>query len=252
MKKSLSLRESVYGYIKKKYGADPEYLWMRFPDYAVFRHGDNRKWFGIIMDLPRYKLGISGTESVDVLNIKLGDPLLIDMLAGRDGFRRAYHMNRGNWISVLLDGTVPLGEICELLDRSFRATASAKSRQKLRPPKEWLIPANPEYYDIEHAFDKKDELDWKQGKGIKAGDTVFIYVGAPVSAILFKCAVTKTDIPYDYKGKELRITALMHLKLLKRYAPERFTFKTLNDEYGIFAVRGPRGVPHSLSEALKS
>ncbi len=32
---------------------------------------------------------------------------------------------------------------------------------------------------------------------------------------------------------------------------KRFTFNMLNDEFGIFAVRGPRGVPHSLSEALK-
>ena len=31
-----------------------------------------------------------------------------------------------------------------------------------RPVKEWLIPANPKYYDILHAFDEKDEIDWKQ------------------------------------------------------------------------------------------
>ena len=43
----------------------------------------------------------------------------------------------------------------------------------------------------------------------------------------------------------------MKIKLLKRYDPEEFTFDVLKDEYGIFAVRGPRGIPHSLSEALK-
>ena len=40
-------------------------------------------------------------------------------------------------------------------------------------------------------------------------------------------------------------------KLLKRYAPEQFTFEVLKSGYGIFAVRGPRGVPNSLSAALK-
>ena len=119
-----SIRGSVYGYIKKKYGADPEFLWMRFPDDAVFRHEDNRKWFGIIMALPRYKLGISGTESVDILNLKIDDLLLADMLISRDGFFRAYHMSHRNWITVLLDGTVPKKEIFDLIDLSFRATSS--------------------------------------------------------------------------------------------------------------------------------
>ena len=39
-----------------QYKAEPEYLWRRYPDYAVFRHEDNQKWFGIIMDIPRSKL----------------------------------------------------------------------------------------------------------------------------------------------------------------------------------------------------
>ena len=71
-------------------------------------------------------------------------------------------------------------------------------RLMIRPPKEWLIPSNPKYYDIIHAFDDTDEIDWKQGAGIKTGDTVFMYVGSPVSAVLYKCKVTETDIPYSY------------------------------------------------------
>ena len=38
---------------------------------------------------------------------------------------------------------------------------------------------------------------------------------------------------------------------LLRRSPEQFTFMKLKNEYGIFAVRGPRGIPHFLSEALK-
>ena len=41
------------------------------------------------------------------------------------------------------------------------------------------------------------------------------------------------------------------IRLQKRYAPDRFTFDTLKEEYGIYAVRGPRGIPNSLSAALK-
>ena len=77
-----------------------------------------------------------------------------------------------------------------------------------------------------------------------------MYVAAPVSAILFKCEVTETDIPCHDTGM-LHIRSLMRLRLQKRYRPDRFTFEVLRSEYGIFAVRGPRGVPEHLSEALR-
>ena len=79
-----------------------------------------------------------------------------------------------------------------------------------------------------------------------------MYVAAPVLAIMYKCKVTETDIPYRYQDENLTIKALMKIKLLKRYDPEAFTFDILKEEYGIFAVRGPRGIPHSLSGALKA
>ncbi len=251
MSRKLSVREKVYGYVKRKYGSEPEYLWRRFPDYAVFRHEDSRKWYGIIMDVPRRNLGLAEEGRADILNVKLDDLLLADMLVQQEGYFRGYHISRGNWISILLDGTVPMKEIQNLIDVSFRTTASAKKKQKIRPPKEWIVPANPKYYDIEHAFDDKDLLDWKQGNGIRVGDTVFMYVAAPVSAILYECTVKETDIPFEYADKHLSMTALMKLRLRRRYKPDQFTFERLKKEYGIFAVRGPRGVPYSLSTALK-
>ena len=49
----------------------------------------------------------------------------------------------------------------------------------------------------------------------------------------------------------LTIKALMKIRLLKRYDPNEFTFDVLKSEYNVFAVRGPRGIPNSLSAALK-
>ena len=251
MSRKLTVREKVYGYVKRKYGSEPEYLWRRFPDYAIFRHEDNRKWYGLIMDISAENLGLPGEGRVDILNVKLDDLMLADMLVQREGYLRGYHLNRGNWISILLDGTVPMKEIREMLDLSYRVTASAKKKQKLRPPKEWIVPANPKYYDIVHAFDHKEEINWKQGAGIRTGDIVFMYVAAPVSAILYKCVVTETDIPFQYSDKNVSMTALMKIRFKKQYLPDQFSFEKLKSEYGIFAVRGPRGIPHSLSEALK-
>ncbi len=98
----------------------------------------------------------------------------MDMLLQQEGYYSAYHMNKKNWITVILDGTVPLKEIYSVIDFSFDTTASKKKKEQSRPPKEWIIPANPKYYDIEHAFDNEKEINWKQGNGIKTGDTVFI------------------------------------------------------------------------------
>ena len=108
------------------------------------------------MDVQRNKLGLDGEERVDILNVKLGDPLLVDILIQQDGCFRGYHISRGNWISILLDGKVSLEEIFPLIDESFMVTASTQKKQKVRPPKEWIVPANPKYYDIEHAFDNSE------------------------------------------------------------------------------------------------
>ena len=56
---------------------------------------------------------------------------------------------------------------------------------------------------------------------------------------------------FQYQDRNLTIKALMKIQLLKRYAPDQFTFELLKSEYGILAVRGPRGIPDSLSMALE-
>lgn len=244
-------RQTVFDYIKKKYKVLPEYPWRKYGGSAVFRHSDNSKWFALMMDVQGDKVGLPGTDYVDVINLKVDDMFFRDLIVQEDGIMPAYHMNKMHWISVRLDGTVPEDRVFDLIDMSYLATASAKKKEKIRPPKEWIIPANPKYFDIMHAFDDTDTINWKQGAGIKKGDTVFMYVGSPVSAVMYKCKVIETDIPYNHEHKYITIKALMKIKLQKRYEADRFTFETLKTEYGIYAVRGPRGIPNSLSAALK-
>ncbi|MDE6926952.1 MAG: MmcQ/YjbR family DNA-binding protein [Acetatifactor sp.] len=246
-----SLREAVLNYVKKKYKSRIEYLWKTSPDAAVFRHEDNQKWYGLVMEVSRSKFGFPEEGYVCTLNVKTDDPMLHDILLQQNGFFPGYHMSKKSWISILLDGTVPFDRVCDMIDMSYQATASKEKKAKLRPPKEWIIPANPKYYDIEHAFDATDVIDWKQGNGIKSKDTVFLYVAAPISAILYKCKVLETDIPHHYQDENLTIKSLMKIKLLKRYKPDRFPFDKLKAEYNIFAVRGPRGIPDRLSQDLK-
>ena len=54
-------------------------------------------------------------------------------------------------------------------------------------------------------------------------------------------------------GKDIPATRFtdMKIELVKKYREDQFTFDVLKKEYGIFDVRGPRGIPNSLSAALK-
>lgn len=246
----MKLKSRITDYIESQYGVGEEHPWEKYPEFSVFRHLDNHKWFALTMEVRRDVLALAGEGKVDVINLKIDDPVYRDVILQDEGIMPGYHMNKEHWITVLLDGTVPEKQIRLLLDISFQTTSSRHRRIKERPAKEWLVPANPAYYDILHAFDNKKEIEWKQGAGIQVGDTVYLYVGAPVSAVLFRCRVTQTDIPYDYQDKNLTIRALMKIRLQKKYTEDEFPFRVLKDEYGVNAIRGPRGVPHSLSWAL--
>ena len=127
-----SLREQLTEQIKKTYGAVPEHLWAKFPNYTVFRRKDNRKWFGIIMDVPRNKLGLEGDERVDILNVKLSNPFGVGVFVCRPGYFPGYHISRGNWISILLDGTVPAEDIYERLEESYQTTAPKRPAANAR------------------------------------------------------------------------------------------------------------------------
>lgn len=107
-------------YITETYNSDPEYPWVDHPEYAVFRHASNRKWFALIMDIPGSKLGLDA-ETVSIANLK-NDPIMSGSLRNEPGIFPAYHMNKESWISVLLDGTVPDEKLKMLLDISFELT----------------------------------------------------------------------------------------------------------------------------------
>ena len=117
-------REAIFEYVKKQYSTEPEYLWMKWPEYAVLRHADNNKWYAIIMNVSRATLGLDGDsdEVIDILDVKC-DSTAIDFFRQMDGFLPAYHMSKTNWITILLDGSVADEKIKDFIDASFQMTA---------------------------------------------------------------------------------------------------------------------------------
>lgn len=121
-------RDELEQFILKTYNAESNYPWLKYPNYEVFRHSNNQKWFALVMDVPKNKLGLQGEEPLDVVNFKC-EPLLISSLRTEKGFFPAYHMNKENWITVSLDESVADDKIKMLLDMSYKATAAKRDRK---------------------------------------------------------------------------------------------------------------------------
>lgn len=67
----------------------------------------------------------------------------VDLLVREDGFSPGYHIRRGNLVSILLEGSVSLDEICSWIDKSYQVTASAKTKQAARAPKKQTLSSAP-------------------------------------------------------------------------------------------------------------
>ena len=57
-------------HIRASWGGEPEFLWEKFPDYAVFRRQDNAKWYAVILTVQAGKLGLADEERTEILDIR--------------------------------------------------------------------------------------------------------------------------------------------------------------------------------------
>lgn len=123
-------RKNFDKYITETYGATAEFPWASSPASAVYRHSSNKKWFAIMMDIPKSKLGLEDEGNISVVNLKC-DPLLIGSLIKDDGIYPAYHMNKSYWVSVALNGTADDEKIKWLLNLSFDLTKKQPKKRKV-------------------------------------------------------------------------------------------------------------------------
>lgn len=114
-------RQEIFDYIQKKYNIDPDYPWSSSPEDAVLRHKDSRKWFALFMNISKDKLGLSGNERIDIVNVKCNPDTIASLMQTR-GFLPAYHMNKEQWMTILLDGTVSDNKILDFIEWSYELT----------------------------------------------------------------------------------------------------------------------------------
>ena len=112
-------RDELFAYVKATFGTEPDYPWPQEPEYAVLRHADNGKWYGIVMSVPLSKLGLPGKGNVEIINVKSAQ--VLDMLLYGDP-------------GILLESGFAEKELRDLLMESYRLT----QRRKKRVPSEQL------------------------------------------------------------------------------------------------------------------
>ena len=115
-------------YCLSAYGTSPDYPFDEDFETAVLRHTNNRKWYAIVMRVPRRKFDFDSDEVIDVVNLKLPTEMF-GSFGTTDGVYPAYHMNKLHWISVILpDASDDVVQF--LINVSFEATKSPEKKSK--------------------------------------------------------------------------------------------------------------------------
>lgn len=200
---------------------------------CVFRNRKNQKWFGIAMKLKGKRFNRDG--EIEVMNVKL-DPSHISSLLNESNFYPAYHMDKKNWISFVLDDSIKDSILFSCIDESYSLVNSKQF---------WIVPANPKYYDVFSHFENNEEITWKQSTKIDVEDIVYIYITKPYCCILYKCVVIEKDIPYFYNDDNLSMKKIMKLKLIQKFDPNDIPMDSLS-KLGIPNIRCTRKVDRKI------
>lgn len=224
--------------IQAQFGDEPAFLWEKTPECGVFKHPDNQKWYALIMNVAGNKVSAS-SDTIDILNIKLPYDE-IELLLKRTGFVPAYHMNKKHWITILLDESLTDDEIMQYVE---------KSHDDITGRREWIVPANPKYYDVISEFEKTDTITWRQTANIQKGNIVYLYFGQPYSAILYRCVVVEANLPASSSVEKGRIEKRMRLQRVEKYEEDQFPLSLLK-QCGVKGVRSARNMPETLSRII--
>lgn len=229
-------------WIRETFGEEPDFPWRKEDDdgYATFRHPQSQKWYAVLMHGPAMRLTHDSrdVEEIDFINLKIRKEEG-ERLRKEKGIYASWHMNHKSWISVRLDETVADARLHELVQTSRLLTAGGGRRAGGR--REWIIPSNLKVYDIISEYQSRSTTTWRQYKNMEAGDVIFIYVGVPYKAILYRCEIDAAHCPSTYAEEE------MHMHITDRYDPTLFTRSGAMKAFGITNVRGPIYMPAAFS-----
>ena len=101
------------------YSVTPDFPWKE--EHGVFRHKENKKWFGLVMHVKwNALLNNKDQKGVDIINVK--KDVSRETKYQQPGVFPGYHMNHKLWVSVVLDDTLSDEKILDLVQISFDKT----------------------------------------------------------------------------------------------------------------------------------
>lgn len=111
--------KALIEYVRSRYGDEPEYLWKKFPDNAVWRRKDTGKWYGTLLTVSTSKLGVTPGKMAEIIDLRI-QPEKMEDLIDKKLYFPGWHMNKKNWYTIILDDSVSFEELCQRIDESYR------------------------------------------------------------------------------------------------------------------------------------
>ncbi len=109
---------NIIRYVREKYGCEFEFLWEKFPENAVVRRKDNKKWYAALLTAAKNKVGLPGEELIEIIDLR-AKPEDIALITDYKKYFPGFHMNKKSWITICLNGSVCFEEIRSRIDESY-------------------------------------------------------------------------------------------------------------------------------------
>lgn len=96
----------------------------------------------------------------------------------------------------------------------------------------FVVVGNIQRFDITKHFERNDTVIWKQVSNGQVGDEVYIYLGRPLSRLVYKCRIVQKDVNGDGVGYlsqygEKKKPSYMKLELISELPSEGLALKQL-------------------------
>jgi predicted DNA-binding protein (MmcQ/YjbR family) len=230
--------------IERNYGQKGTYPFEKKPACCAFGTA-NEKYYALIH--PASENGAdSGEGMTEVLEFRCGNEESEELIQ-KDGFVRASQIKKGG-IGIRMEENLSDEEIMSYVEKSRRLAEGRTRVSSIR--REWVYPANPKYFDLDHGFSVSDQLYWKQSSKVRVGDLVYLYYGMPFGELRWLCEVTEADIPNTGPDDGLiRMETLMRIRRLKFFDGHLLN-RNLLKKYGFTNFRGPRYMSQELKEKI--
>ena len=99
------------------------------PDIGVYKQSGD-KWYALIMKVNINKLNKDlPDEDVEIINLKV-EKKELSSLVKKKGIYPAYHMNKQNWVSVVLDENVSTSDLILMINKSYDLVEKTQNEKK--------------------------------------------------------------------------------------------------------------------------